>query len=81
MNNSESESPFYVVHVSLWSTDMTQHIDIVDNARTLIGSTVCSSTLLKDMNGEKGYYFAFPDLSVRIPGQFRLHFSLVHLAV
>lgn len=65
---------------------MTRRYDTVENTfstplKCLIGSLVSSSTLLKDMHGEKGYYFAFPDLSVRMTGEYRLLFSLVHLAV
>lgn len=49
--------------------------------RFLVGSLVSSPTLLKNLNDEKGYYFAFPDSSVRMTGQYRLHFNLIHLAM
>ncbi|KAI8890474.1 hypothetical protein K501DRAFT_236797 [Backusella circina FSU 941] len=75
---------FYVVHVSLWSADMSTKIDSVGTSqipetRALVGSVVCSCSTLKDLNNEDGYYFAFPDLSVRITGEFRLQFSFIHI--
>lgn len=84
---SELESPFYVVHVSLWSKDMQTQHDLIQGSivpytmRFLVGSLVSSPTLLKNLNDEKGYYFAFPDSSVRMTGQYRLHFNLIHLAM
>lgn len=83
---SELESPFYVVHVSLWTEDMQTQLDLIEGSapysmRFLIGSLVSSPALLKNLQGQKGNYFAFPDLSVRMTGRYRLHFSLVHLAV
>ncbi|KAI9245190.1 velvet factor-domain-containing protein [Helicostylum pulchrum] len=86
MVEDELESPFYVVHVSLWSEDMQIQLDLIEepaprSMRFLIGSLVSSPTLLKDLNDQKGHYFAFSDLSVRMAGQYRLHFSLIHLAM
>lgn len=77
------DCPFYVLHVSLWSTDMKKKIDLIEGqlpVRALIGSLVSTPSLLKDLDDdEKYYFFAFPDLSVRMTGQFRLKFSLIHL--
>lgn len=81
------ESPFYVVHVSLWSEDMQTQHDLIQGSavpytmRFLVGSLVSSPSILKNLQDEKGYYFAFPDLSVRMTGQYRLHFNLIHLAM
>jgi hypothetical protein len=73
------------MHASLWSVDMTKRHDIIEGTsphplRFLIGSLVSSPSLLKDINNDKAYYFAFPDLSIRMTGQYRLQFSLIHLA-
>lgn len=76
---SSIESPFYVLHASLWSTDMKRQLDIVNGTKALFGSLVSSPSFLKDMKGEEGYYFAFSDLSIRLAGQYRLKFSLIHL--
>jgi hypothetical protein len=63
----------------------TQHDFIEGSApytmRFLVGCLVSTSTLLKNLQDEKGYYFAFLDLSVRMSGTYRLHFSLIHLAM
>ncbi|CAO3621777.1 unnamed protein product [Mucor fragilis] len=79
------ECPFYILHASLWSADMTKRHDIIEGTaphplRFLIGSLVSSPSLLKDLNNDKAYYFAFPDLSIRMTGLYRLQFSLIHLA-
>ncbi|CEP17861.1 hypothetical protein [Parasitella parasitica] len=79
------ECPFYIIHASLWSVDKTKKYDIIEGTtptslRFLIGSLVSSPSLLKDLNNDKAYYFAFPDLSIRMMGQYRLQFSLLHLA-
>ncbi|KAI8075868.1 velvet factor-domain-containing protein [Gilbertella persicaria] len=75
--------PFFVVQVSLWSADMKRQLDLVKNKhqalRTLMGSVVASPSLLKDLDGQEAYYFAFPDLSVRMTGEYRLQFTLMHL--
>lgn len=74
------------MHVSLWSEDKQTQYDLIEGSapytmRFLIGSLVSSPTLLKDLQDEKGYYFAFPVLSVRMAGTYRLDFSLIHLAL
>ncbi|OBZ88308.1 hypothetical protein A0J61_03648 [Choanephora cucurbitarum] len=77
--------PFYVIQVSLWSTDHKRQLDLVETRnqymRALIGSVVASPSLLKGLGTNKeDYYFAFPDLSVRISGEYCLQFNLIHLA-
>ncbi|KAI8984429.1 velvet factor-domain-containing protein [Mycotypha africana] len=57
----------------------------VTASRLLMGSVISSPSFLKDYNphetvNKRAYFFAFPDLSVRITGQFRLQFSLIDLA-
>lgn len=49
--------------------------------RFLIGCLVSSPAILKNLQNEKGIYFGFPDLSVRMIGRYRLKFSLIHLAM
>lgn len=84
--NDELESPFYVLHASLWSEDMTTQFDLVEGVypytvRFLMGSLVSSPSILYNLQDERGIYFAFPDLSVRMTGIYRLKFSLLHLAM
>lgn len=47
--------------------------------RILMGSVVVSPILLFNENGEQGWYFSFPDLSIRTEGVYTLKFSLLRL--
>ncbi|KAF8927591.1 hypothetical protein BGZ47_002063 [Haplosporangium gracile] len=49
------------------------------STRNLTGSTGASGDLLKDLAGNYGIFFAFPDLSVRTDGMYTLKFSFVIL--
>lgn len=49
------------------------------STRNLTGSTGASGDLLKDLTGNYGIFFAFPDLSVRTDGIYTLKFSFVML--
>ncbi|KAI8352904.1 velvet factor-domain-containing protein [Blakeslea trispora] len=76
--------PFYVVQASLWSVDRKEQLDLVETKnqymRALIGSVIASPSLLKGLDTTReDYYFAFPDLSVRINGEYCLQFNLIHL--
>ncbi|KAJ2076578.1 hypothetical protein H4R24_005620 [Coemansia sp. RSA 988] len=48
-------------------------------ARTMTGSVVASLAHLKDVDGNDGAFFVFPDLSVRCEGVYRLKFSLFEI--
>ncbi|KAJ2652054.1 hypothetical protein IWW40_001251 [Coemansia sp. RSA 1250] len=48
-------------------------------ARTMTGSVVASLAHLKDIDGNDGAFFVFPDLSVRCEGIYRLKFSLFEI--
>ncbi|KAG0169625.1 hypothetical protein DFQ28_003826 [Apophysomyces sp. BC1034] len=77
------QTPFFVLHVTLWSADQEEERNIISNppkcTRVLMGSLVSSPSLLKDPSGEQGLYFAFPDLSIRTEGRYTLRFSLMKL--
>jgi Velvet factor len=47
--------------------------------RLLYGSLVSSSYSLVDLSGQRGIFFVFPDVSVRIQGKFRLGINLSRL--
>ncbi|KAI9323443.1 velvet factor [Dichotomocladium elegans] len=78
------QTPFFVLHVTLWSADREEERNIISNppkyTRVLMGSLVSSPSLLKNPEGEQGLYFAFPDLSIRTEGQYTLRFSLMKLS-
>ncbi|ORZ10744.1 velvet factor-domain-containing protein [Absidia repens] len=48
--------------------------------KSLVGSTVSNAYELMDPHGERGIFFIFDDLSVRIEGQYRLRFQLMDLS-
>ncbi|KAI8882454.1 hypothetical protein K501DRAFT_323971 [Backusella circina FSU 941] len=77
------QTPFFVLHVTLWSADRQEERNIISNppkcTRVLMGSLVSSPSLLKNPQGKQGLYFAFPDLSIRTEGQYTLRFSLIKL--
>ncbi|ORY91367.1 velvet factor-domain-containing protein [Syncephalastrum racemosum] len=78
------QTPFFVLHVTLWSADREEERNIISNppkcTRVLMGSLVSSPSLLKNPEGEQGLYFAFPDLSIRTEGRYTLRFSLMKLS-
>ncbi|ORX55100.1 hypothetical protein DM01DRAFT_1031223 [Hesseltinella vesiculosa] len=47
--------------------------------RTIIGTMVSNAHELENLQGERGIYFVFGDLSIRNEGHFRLKFQLVSL--
>ncbi|KAG0225411.1 hypothetical protein BGW41_004711 [Actinomortierella wolfii] len=78
--------PLFVLHASLWSEDGTQVRSMIATpsqqdppklTRILMGSIVVSPTLLNNTEGEPGWYFSFPDLSIRTEGIYTLKFSLI----
>ncbi|TPX47219.1 hypothetical protein SeLEV6574_g00967 [Synchytrium endobioticum] len=48
-------------------------------SQTLIGTSVATPMLLRDVDGVEKYFFVFPDLSVRVCGKYRLSFQLLSL--
>jgi hypothetical protein len=47
--------------------------------RLLYGSLVSSPYSLVDLSGQRGVFFIFPDVSVRLEGRYRLGVSLTRL--
>ncbi|KAJ1799553.1 hypothetical protein LPJ59_001745 [Coemansia sp. RSA 2399] len=45
----------------------------------LLGEYSASSSIVEDENGERGCYFVFPNLSIRLEGRYRLRFALIKL--
>lgn len=45
----------------------------------LYGTLISSPAEMEDESGALGLYFAFPDVSVRYAGQFRLRASLMRI--
>ncbi|KAF9977130.1 hypothetical protein BGZ73_006897 [Actinomortierella ambigua] len=80
------QDPLFVLHASLWSEDGSQVRSMIATpgqqdppklTRILMGSIVVSPILLNNTQGEPGWYFSFPDLSIRTEGVYTLKFSLL----
>ncbi|KAF8978175.1 hypothetical protein BGZ46_006756 [Entomortierella lignicola] len=81
--------PLFVLHVSLWSEDGSEVRSMIATpgqsdppklTRILMGAVVVSPILLNDEHGKPGWYFSFPDLSIRTEGTYTLKFSLMRFA-
>ena len=66
---------------SLVGAEKDDEIHLLKDGKTraTTGSTVSSLFRLKDLDNSDGGFFVFPDLSVRMEGQYRLKFSLFEL--
>lgn len=49
------------------------------HARVMMGNIFASATYLEDDKGVPGYFYVFPDLSIRVEGRYRLKFDLIRL--
>ncbi|KAJ1961737.1 hypothetical protein GGI12_003078 [Dipsacomyces acuminosporus] len=45
----------------------------------LLGDYTASSSIVEDETGERGCFFVFPNLSIRLEGRYRFRFSLIKL--
>lgn len=72
------QSPYLFMCTSLYKSDKDEAWEGGGN-KSLAGSLVSSLHRLKDVDNRDGGFFVFGDISVRVQGQFRLHFSLFDL--
>ncbi|KAJ3268708.1 hypothetical protein HK104_005292, partial [Borealophlyctis nickersoniae] len=92
-SKSTDDLPFLVCHVSLWDTTGTKERGMVENVyssggsnpvdasvHALVGSLATVAQPLKDADGVRRLMFLFPDLSIRLPGEYRLMFQLVDVS-
>jgi hypothetical protein len=82
------EMAHLIMHASIHDSAVNESRDFVMNpfltqtstqtkiAQVLVGSLVSSCHYIFNSKGEKGMFFIFPDLSVRVTGKFRLQFTL-----
>jgi len=73
-----------VVHASLWNARGTSNVTNLSHpnlrsSRRLMGTLVASSATVLDEHNEEGSFFAFPDLSCRSQGRYRLRFSFMRI--
>ncbi|KAF9556265.1 hypothetical protein EC968_008368 [Mortierella alpina] len=83
---AQEQDPLFVLHVSLWSHDGKEVRNMIATpgqsdppklTRILMGSLVVSPVLLNNAEGVPGWFFSFPDLSIRTEGVYTLKFSLM----
>lgn len=81
-----SASPFLLVVVSLWSDEHRRPLNRVtkvsdgvefNQKQALCGTTAAGFDTLQGIDGQRGQFCFFPDLSVRVEGTFRLRFKLI----
>ncbi|ORX39076.1 velvet factor [Kockovaella imperatae] len=78
------ELPFLVCSISLEtpSGSSASHIQDPNSGEVvslLYGTLVTTPTEMLDQSGAMGVYFAFPDVSVRVEGNFRLSVNLLRI--
>lgn len=82
---SETELPFLIAQLSLYSADGTTALDMASGGgqsapqRLLYGNLVSSPHILRNLQGRQGVYFLFPDVSIRWRGRFLLNVTLIRL--
>ncbi|KAJ8094671.1 hypothetical protein PM082_010677 [Marasmius tenuissimus] len=77
------ELPFLIAHLSLYSEDGRTRLDTgspVPTGPMLYGNLVASLAHLEDLQGNKGLFFIFPDVSVRWRGRYRLGVTLLRIS-
>jgi len=83
-DHREGESSFLIAHLSLIpvlesGVGSSTQTKLSDPTSQLYGSLVSSPQTFRDLHGRQGTYFLFPDVSVRIRGQFQLSVTLIEL--
>jgi hypothetical protein len=69
------QNPYIFVCTSLWKADKDEPYDDTGD-KTLAGTLVSSLHRLKNANNKYGAFFVFGDVSVKVQGTFRLHFTM-----
>ncbi|KAF8661301.1 hypothetical protein AX16_001399 [Volvariella volvacea WC 439] len=82
----EAELPFLIAHLSLYSEDGLTQLDMGSaigrdqSPPILYGNLVSSLDQLEDLQGNKGLFFLFPDVSIRFRGRFQLGVTLLRIS-
>jgi hypothetical protein len=81
------ERQSFVCHLSLFDSDTEEDRTIIRKSddtqlfQNLVGQRVSSGTILSDPeDGIKKLFFLFPDLSIRIIGEYRFVCNLINLS-
>lgn len=73
--------PYYLMNATLVRADNQQDLHLLKDGKTryTLGSTVSSLFQLKDEDKTDAGFFVFPDLSVRVEGEYRLKLDLYEI--
>lgn len=85
---SESDLPFLVAHLSLFSGDGQTALDrgsfigagVLETPPTLYGHLVSTVEQLEDLQGNMGLFFLFPDVSIRLRGRYQIGVTLSRIS-
>ncbi|KAI7904878.1 velvet factor-domain-containing protein [Cokeromyces recurvatus] len=69
-------SHLFLIAVLIPSDKESQELNLALHTKLTIGRTVSSVYNLRDLDGSEGIFFVFPDISVRIEGNYRLQMCL-----
>ncbi|KAJ7576863.1 velvet factor-domain-containing protein [Mycena floridula] len=77
----DAELPFLIAHLSLFNETGQTRLDGggLPRQRLLYGNLVSSADHLQDLQGNMGYFFLFPDVSIRWRGRFQLGITLLRI--
>lgn len=83
----ESELPFLVAHLSLFTGDGATALDAgsyigqgtSQHPPPLYGNLVSTVEQLEDLQGNMGLFFLFPDVSIRSRGRYQLGVTLTKI--
>ena len=82
----DDEFPFFVAHLQLLTENAvpiqeppSSSPSVTSAQRLLYGSLVANPQAFTDQQGDRGYFFLFPDVSLRVRGRYRLGISLTRL--
>ncbi|ODV62235.1 velvet factor family protein ASCRUDRAFT_74661 [Ascoidea rubescens DSM 1968] len=74
-NHSQTKTLIFDLELAKQSGNINDSF-IHGPVRNLNGEVVKNPSKVKDLNGEYGLWFVFPEISVRVEGEFKLKFSL-----
>ncbi|KAL1801373.1 hypothetical protein ACET3X_001715 [Alternaria dauci] len=74
-SNTFLQNPYIFLSVSLYKADVDEPVEFTPND-SLAGTLVSSLHRLKDIDNKDGGFFVFGDISVKVQGSYRLHFTM-----
>ncbi|KAJ4492630.1 velvet factor-domain-containing protein [Lentinula edodes] len=82
----EAELPFLIAHLSLYNENGLERVDRsptqsgFGSAPVLYGNLVSSIEQLEDLQGNRGLFFLFPDVSIQWRGRYQLGITLLQIS-